>query len=408
MRTPAPLPPLVRTRAHPLNVIVVLGESVRADAMCSVAPPMCTSAMLDEAAGDRIPLGRLTTQTPNTFSACLLLWTGLAPNVDVRTAHTAPVLWEVARAAGYRTGYLSAQNASYDNFAAFVKDAGIDRLVTGGDLGGVAQEQLGAPDERAFDEGLRFARDAGPLPYFAVVHLSNTHAPYRTDPALHPYEPASDDPLGDQTQFHNWYRNAVRLEERMLAAFLRELRGLPSWGDTVVLVLSDHGEQFFEHGSAYHNHSLYEQELRVPGWIVAGSRALSDDERIALRAYGARRTYLTDVHATVLDLLGVDHRALPYDNTDGRSLLQMPRPGDAEPLALLSTASAVWEPDIALIGALQGDRKVAGPAGGDATAFSCVDVARRPLETATSVPDAWCRPMIDEVRAAFGPASGAL
>ncbi len=398
-RTPAALPPLARLpRAHPTNVVVVLTESVRADTMCSFPPPACASPMLDDVAAARVPLGRLTTQAPNTFTACMLLWTGLAANVDVRTAHTAPVLWEVARAAGYRTAYVTSQNASYENFAAFVQNAGIDRLLTAADLGGMEQEHLGAPDERALAEGLGFAREAGAAPYFAVVHLSNTHAPYRTDPAVRPFQPDTDDPLADVAHFKNRYMNAVRLQERSLAAFLRDLRALPSWADTAVVVLSDHGEQFREHGAVYHNHSLFEEELRVPGWLLVGDRALESGERAALATWAGGRTYLADVHATIVELFGVDRRGLPFDDPAARSLVR-PRTG-GEPVALLATSSAVWEADMSLVGALVGDHKAWGPAGGDASAFTCVDVQRHPSEVTPSL-DAWCRPLVDQARAAF-------
>ncbi len=400
VRTPVSLPPLSRARARPVNVIVVLTESVRADAMCSAAPPLCVSPFLDEVAADRIPLGRLTTQAPNTFSACMILWTGLAPNADFKTAHSAPVLWEIARAVGYRTAYVTSQNASYENFSAYVQNAGIDRLATGGDLGGMEQEQLGAPDERAFDEGLRFAREAGSAPYFAVIHLSNTHAPYRTDPAVRPFTPDSDDPLGDATLFHNRSGNSVRLQERTLAGMIRELRRLPSWDDTAVVVLSDHGEQFREHGAIYHNHSLYEEELRVPGWLVAGSRVLGDEERASLAAFARSRTYAQDVHATIVDLLGVDRRALPMDDPAARSLVRPRAAG--EPFALMATTTAVWEPDTAIIGAMEGEHKVFGPPGGGVHAFTCIDVLRHPSEVTPSSSDAWCAPMIERARAAFG------
>ena len=397
LRTPKQLPTLA-PRARPVNVVVVLTESVRADAMCSLPAPACASPFLDEVAEGRVPLGRLTTQAPNTFTACMVLWTGLAPNADIGTAHSAPVLWEVARAAGYRTAYVTAQNTSYENFSAFVQTAGIDRLVTAGDLGGMEQEHLGAPDERATAEGLRFAREAGAAPYFAVVHLSNTHAPYRTAPDVQPFAPESDDPLGDPSAFHNRYKNAVRLQERTLAGFVRALRTLPSWDDTAVVVLSDHGEQFREHGAVYHNHSLFEQELRIPGWLIAGANVLSEGERAALTQYLGTRTYLQDVHATLVDLLGTEPAALPFADPVARSLVR-PRPKD-EPFVLLATTSAVWEPDIPLVGALHGDRKVVGPAGGGASSFSCFDLARHPSENVPA-PDAWCAPMIARVAVAF-------
>jgi hypothetical protein len=377
VRTPAPLPPL-RSARRP-NVLLVLTESVRADALCSDPPPACRARFLDEVVPDRIPLGKLTSQTPNTFSACMVLWTGLAPSADFHAAHSAPVLWEVAGAVGYRTAYVTSQNPRYEDFGTFVRRAGIDVAVTGTDLGGMGQEQLGAPDERAAEETLRFIRSVDPAtPYFALLHLSNTHAPYRVDPALEPLTPHSTDPLGDVRAFHNHYRNAVLLQERTVSALLREVRGLPSWDDTVVVFLSDHGEQFREHGGLYHNHSLFDEELRVPGWIAAGRHALGDEQTAALRSYAGLRTYMQDVHETVVDLFGLEDQrgALPLAAlVTGRTLLRARPPGPG-PTALLATATNVWEPDDARFGAAQGELFLIGAPG----AWACFDTARDPRE----------------------------
>jgi arylsulfatase A-like enzyme len=144
------------------------------------------------------------------------------------------------------------------------------------------------------------------------------------------------------------------MQERTVAAFLGALRKLPSWDDTVVLFLSDHGEEFREHGGLYHLTSVFDEEVRVPGWMLAGPRALDDEQRAAVRGYRGRRTYTQDVHATVMDLLGVhDVHGLPLeDRTAGRSLIR-PAP-QGEPMVLLSTASGVWEADVVRHGVMQG------------------------------------------------------
>jgi sulfatase-like protein len=394
IRSPAPLPPLSSDRRP--NVLLILTESVRADASCSDPPPACRAPFLDAVAPDRVALGKLTSQTPNTFSACMVLWTGLRPDADFRTAHAAPVLWELARAVGYRTAYVTSQNPNYEDFGTFVRRAGIDVLVTGTDLAGMSQEQLGAPDERATDEMLRFVRAHDASPYLAVLHLSNTHAPYRVDPAVEPFSPHSTDPLGDTGAFHNHYRNSVALQERTVAAFLREIRGLPEWDATVVLFLSDHGEQFREHGGLYHNHSLFDEELRVPGWLVAGPAALTGDQRIALLTHAGRRTYMQDVHETVVDLLGLEDRraSLPFSElVTGRSLLRNRPPGPG-PTALLATATSVWEPDDARFGATADERALVGAPG----SWACFDTARDPREHAP-LPARAC----EDLRSAISP-----
>lgn len=399
MRSPLPLPPLQGARARSPNVIVILTESLRADVVCSDPPPRCRAPFFDAVAGDRVPLGKLTSQTPNTFSACMVLWTGLAPDVDFTAAHQAPVLWELARAVGYRTAYVTSQNPRYEDFGTFVRRAGIDLLITATELGGMGQEQIGAPDERATAEMLAFVRSVPrDTPYFGVLHLSNTHSPYRTDPGLLPFLPESEDPLGDVGAFKNHYRNAAELEERTLSAFIAALRASPRWDDTVVLFLSDHGEQFREHGGLYHNHSLYDEELRVPGWITGGARALDDAERASLLSYAGRRTYMQDVHETVVDLFGLEEArtTLPLAKlVTGRSLVRPPPP--AEPVALLATSTGVWEPDDARFGVMQGERVVVGAPSGS---WTCFDLARDPGERSPTT-EPTCAPLVEKARGVF-------
>jgi hypothetical protein len=404
VRSPAPLPVLTSWRARPPSVLVILTESVRADSMCSEPPPRCVALALDTVAADRIPLGKLTTQAPNTFTSSVILWTGLGADVDFTSAHTAPVLWELARAVGYRTAYVTSQNTQYEDFGAFVRRAGIDTLVTAADLGGLGQEQIGAPDERATGALLAFVRGVPEgAPWLAVLHLSNTHAPYRVDPAMQPFAPHSDDPLGDVGAFHNQERNAVALQERTVAAMLHELRARADWSDTAVLLLSDHGEQFREHGGLYHNHSLYEEELRVPGWLVTGDHVLDGAQRANLHAYEWRRTYTQDVHETIVDLLGLeDARAsLPLAAlVKGRSLL---RPYTGDPTVALATTTSVWEADDSRYGATRGERALIGAPG----AWQCFDTLRDPDERQPLSAQA-CAPLADALRQSFGAAADGL
>ncbi len=387
LRKPAPLPELVSERAHRPNVLVILGESIRADALCSKPSPACQSPELDAVAAERIPLGKLTTPTPNTFSTFVLFTTGLQANTPFAAAHSAPVLWELARAVGYRTAYVTSQNPNYEDFGVFSRGSGIDVRETATDLGGMSEEQIGSPDERAFAAMLRFVRaQTASTPYFGLLQLSNTHQPYRVDPDLQPFAPHSGEPTGDKNHFHNHYRNSVRLLTRMLAGFLTELRAAPGWDDTVVVFLSDHGEQFRDHGGLYHNHSLWEEELRVPGFLLAGATALDDDQRRALDSWGDHRTYTQDVRETVVDLFGLEaaRATLPLaDQVVGRSLVR-PRNPFREPTMLLATSTAVWEPVDPRFGAMYGDHVLIGAPG---AGWTCFDLHHDPKERSPLTPD---------------------
>jgi arylsulfatase A-like enzyme len=230
-------------------------------------------------------------------------------------------------------------------------------------------------------------------PYFGVLHLSNTHAPYRVDPDLQPFEPHAKDPLGDVGLLHNHYRNSVLLQERTIAAFLREVRALEGWDDTAVFVLSDHGEQFRERGGLYHLHSLFDEEVRVPGFVLAGSRALHDDQKAALRTFAGKRTYFTDVHATIVDLfgLGAARATLPFANPNARSLIDK-RGWNGEPTVLLSTATAVWDEDDIRYAVMRGDKLLSGVPG---KSWTCFDSAQDPGQQFGLPPEKCGQRMID-------------
>jgi glucan phosphoethanolaminetransferase (alkaline phosphatase superfamily) len=382
LRDPEPLPALAPP-PHPRSILLVVTESVRADFLCSRPPPACSSPSLDAVAADRIPLGRLTAQSPGTISSCVMLWTGLGPDEDMKTMLRAPVLWEVARALGYRTAYIGSQNLRYEDFAAYLERAGIDELASAAELGGAGDPHLGAPDERATGRMLDFVRrlrqTAPDTPYFATLHLSNTHWPYRVDPDLQPFSPHDASPFGATVARRNHYANSVALQARTVSAMLGELRSLPGWSDTVVVFVSDHGEEFREHGGNYHLTSLFDEQVRVPGWLIAGDGALDATTRASLALWADRRTFTRDVHATLVDLLSVygERGRFPFaGRLLGRSLLRPPD-GPDEPMVPMSTASGVWEPDILRSGLMWGDLLVVRGPGGP---WSCYDAKEDPTQ----------------------------
>jgi arylsulfatase A-like enzyme len=100
-------------------------------------------------------------------------------------------------------------------------------------------------------------------------------------------------------------------------------------GETLVVFVSDHGEEFGEHGSVIHGHTQYEEVLRVP-FIMRGP-GIARGQRVP------DPVSLVDVVPTVLGRLG-----LPTPpGIDGVDLLQ---PVDA-PRALYAEADVTFPPE---------------------------------------------------------------
>ncbi|MDH3214523.1 MAG: sulfatase-like hydrolase/transferase, partial [Myxococcales bacterium] len=83
------------------------------------------------------------------------------------------------------------------------------------------------------------------------------------------------------------------------------LRRLGRYDDTLVIVTSDHGEEFRDHGWLGHTRTLYQELVRVPLIVSApGHRARPRvvEEPVSL----------VSITPTVLDLLGIDAPGLPF------------------------------------------------------------------------------------------------
>ena len=116
------------------------------------------------------------------------------------------------------------------------------------------------------------------------VHLFDPHAPY--DP---PAEFRTDD----------LYRDEITAVDAALGALLSTWDARP--GDNLVVVTSDHGEAFGEHGEWSHSLFVYDTTLHVP-LIIHGAGFGAGTRSPA--AVG-----LTDIGATILEAVGTGGRS---------------------------------------------------------------------------------------------------
>jgi arylsulfatase A-like enzyme len=91
-------------------------------------------------------------------------------------------------------------------------------------------------------------------PVFLWGHYYDPHDPY--------FEVKGFPSEGDDD--FNRYRAICRSVDQSLEHFVRGLKKLGIWDNTVLIVTADHGEEFGEHGGRFHGKSLYEEMTRVP------------------------------------------------------------------------------------------------------------------------------------------------
>jgi arylsulfatase A-like enzyme len=94
------------------------------------------------------------------------------------------------------------------------------------------------------------------------------------------------------------YDGEIRFTDDHLGRIVEHLRGLGVLDDTIVVVTSDHGEEFFEHGMKGHGKTLYEEIVRIP-------LVMRYPRRIAPGTVVAEQVRLMDVAPTILGLAKV-------------------------------------------------------------------------------------------------------
>jgi arylsulfatase A-like enzyme len=140
------------------------------------------------------------------------------------------------------------------------------------------------------------------------------------------------------------YDDCIAALDQQLGLLLDELDRRKLLSDTLVIITSDHGEQFGEHGVFNHGFSVYAQEVHVPLLLISKDtpKGLSIPEPVSLR----------DIPATVVDLAGLAGESpLP-----GRSVAECWRSS-----ARSAQASGAWAASEVDIPAVIGPERGHGP-----------------------------------------------
>ncbi len=159
--------------------------------------------------------------------------------------------------------------------------------------------------------------------FFLFAHGYEPHGPYQSDAidrsALGQRDAPSTRKLRRScegqskrrhiTPFIRAYDAAIHRGDRYVGQLLSHLDKLGLRDKTVVLFLSDHGEEFLEHRGCFHLRTLYREVLEVP-FIIAGPR-------ISRRRVDALLPGSVSVGATLLDLAGIDEHELPGPSLAG-------------------------------------------------------------------------------------------
>jgi arylsulfatase A-like enzyme len=331
------------------NVILVSVDTLRADRLGCYGYPRATTASLDGLSTDAAVFMRTYAPSGWTLPSHVSLLTGLNVmnhQVEGESDRMDPELPTLAGELKKRGFYCAAMTSAGFVSAVFGFDLGFDIFRMG--AWGIFKLDAAAQLGRAASDWLRENRDRN---FFLFLHTYQCHAPYDLPEPdrsafLAPGTPARlRDPLNavggqqgifrplpeqDRLNASDLYDAEVRYTDRMLIGpLLDTLRETGLYDRTLVIITSDHGEEFYEHGAWTHGADLYDESLKVP-LLMKFPRSRFAGTRIE------SIVRLTDIMPTILREAGARVSDLGLDGRNLVPLLEGRERGDREFLAELA------------------------------------------------------------------------
>jgi uncharacterized protein (TIRG00374 family) len=326
--SPQPVPSALATRP---NVILVMVDTLRADHLSCYGgevrtPTMCSLA---ETGGTRFKAFAHASWTRPSAATLLTSLLPASHGVMSKPSALAPdvvLLPELMQQAGYATGGIA---ANINLAASFGFDQGYDEYhyLAPDYLAGAEESssklilyQIGRAVFFKVKPGLRFGdfyqdsavvnevafdflernRDSR---FFLFLHYMDPHDPY----FRHPYDGHGIARVANQhptpvlvSEMQALYRGEIEYLDAGFAKLIDKLRELGLYEDTLIVLTSDHGEEFQEHGGFWHGLTLYDEQVHVPllvKWAGDGPRPQGDPE--------GHLVGLLDVAPTILARAGI-------------------------------------------------------------------------------------------------------
>lgn len=275
-----------------------------------------TSPFLDSLAARGAVFEHAYAHLPGTLPSHMSMFTGLYPGEhgvyppEGVLPPELPSLPEVFTEAGYRAGGFSEGGYVSGSY-------GFERgFEVWDDANSGKEEEI----ETTLSEGLDFVKSLEPSDrFFLFLHSYSVHDPYHPAPEYlerfwQGERPADYfDPTGPNlvqvnkhkrsmspellAYFRACYKASIAYMDDVLKNFFAELETLGLLDEVTVVITSDHGEAFLEHGTVVHS-SVYTEDLHVP--LVVLHPQLEGGLRIP------DVVETVDIPATLYDLAGLD------------------------------------------------------------------------------------------------------
>jgi len=302
------------------GVILISIDTLRRDHVGAYGYTRPTTPVLDALGKDGLIAEDAVSVSSWTLPSHLSMLTSVLPGThggtDMKQAfnRSVPSVAEILKASGIATHAVTSHlyvSATYG------LDAGFDSM-------NFRQDRVAT---NVANHGMDLVDRFGDRPFFIFLHFYDPHWHYAPPPeVLKIFETSYQGKMtGNLKDFQHLradqvkpedlahllalYDGEIRYTDNEIGRFLAHLKARNLLRSTLMVVASDHGEEFLDHGSWEHQKTLYEEVIRVP-LMVSGPSVEPRRE--------SRPVSLLDIAPTLLDFLSIK----PAPTMKGVSLLR--------------------------------------------------------------------------------------
>ena len=330
-------PRLILRRENPKLTIVIMLDTLRADHMSLYGYGRKTTPAIDELSRESLVFENAYSTTSWTLPAHVSLFSGKdvldhgVLSQDNRIAESYPLFPEILQRQGYATAAFTGGGFIEDNYG-FHRGFQIYSNRPG-DIFHLNSAELVFDNFRTFMER---NRDGD---CFLFLHTYQMHAPYKAPfPYFLAFNPRLKNNMRGVSSFLQLQTEAFKplapeqrqelvdlydaailyTDQTLVKKLIDYLKARNLYEKSLIVILSDHGEEFFDHGSWEHGHTLYRELIRIPLLVKFPRQRITGVEK--------KITSITDVGALILKEAGIatggwDHRSGGHDG-GGRILTQ--------------------------------------------------------------------------------------
>ncbi|MFC1590186.1 sulfatase [Candidatus Omnitrophota bacterium] len=163
--------------------------------------------------------------------------------------------------------------------------------------------------------------------FFIYLHLLYPHLPYVPPaPFKDMFGPGFKDFTKQESEgLINMYDGEIRYTDELVGNIFDHLRENNLLKNTYVIITSDHGEGFWEHGTSEHGNSLYNELLKVPLIIYPPGGRKAQPATIDKLASNI------DLFPTIMDFAKIEN----FPKADGKSLVRYFKKGAGGPAGII-------------------------------------------------------------------------